>query len=128
MKIEHFAYQVQDPAKVADWYGKHLGFTVKRASDAPVSVRFLADESGQVLIEIYNNPAVSTPDYASMDPLLLHLAFVCEEVPDSCEQLQRAGADLVSGPDVLGNGDQLAMLRDPWGLAIQLCNRSEPMI
>ena len=25
-------------------------------------------------------------------------------------------------------GDQLAMLRDPWGLAIQLVKRSRPMV
>ena len=128
MKIEHFAYQVEDPAGVADWYGRHLGFAVKRSSDEPVPVRFLADESGQVMIEIYNNPAVRAPDYASMDPLLLHLAFVCENVPETCERLEAAGALRISGPDHLENGDQLAMLRDPWGLAIQLCYRGEPMI
>ncbi|MEZ4702532.1 MAG: hypothetical protein R2834_19520 [Rhodothermales bacterium] len=25
-------------------------------------------------------------------------------------------------------GDALAMLRDPWGMAIQLCSRAEPMV
>ena len=128
MKIEHFAYQVEDPAAVSGWYEKHLGFVVKRSSDAPVPVRFLADESGQVMIEVYNNPAVRTPDYASMDPLLLHLAFVCENVPETCERLEAAGAVRISGPDRLENGDELAMLRDPWELAIQLCCRREPMI
>ncbi len=128
MKIEHFAYQVEKPAKVADWYGEHLGFTVKRGSDTPVPVRFLADESGDVMIEIYNNPKVTTPEYGSMDPLILHLAFVCDTVPATAERLVAAGAELIIGPEKLGNGDELAMLRDPWGLAIQLCYRAEPMI
>jgi glyoxylase I family protein len=128
MKIEHFAYQVEEAAAVADWYGEHLGFTVKRASDSPVPVRFLADESGQVMIEIYNNPAVKTPDYASMDPLVLHLAFVCDDILETIARLTKAGALLLSGPDHLPTGDTLAMLRDPWGLAIQLCRRADPMI
>ena len=128
MKIEHFAYQIETPGAVAEWYCKHLGFEVKRTADSPVPVRFLADETGQVMIEIYNNPAVNTPDYASMDPLVLHMAFVCDTVPETAGRLTAAGAVLVSGPERLGNGDELAMLRDPWGLAIQLCYRGEPMI
>lgn len=128
MKIEHFAYQVEAPAKSADWYCENLGFVIKRESDIPVPVRFLADETGQVMLEIYNNRRITTPDYRSMDPLLLHLAFVCNDVPETANRLIAAGATLVSGPERLDSGDELAMLRDPWGLAIQLCKRSQPMI
>jgi len=128
MRIEHFGYQVEKPADVADWYCEHLGFVVKRAQDEPVPVRFLADESGRLMIEIYNNPQVSAPDYAAMDPLLLHVAFVCTDVPATVQRLTVAGAKLVSGPEILPNGDELAMLRDPWGLSIQLAKRGEPMV
>ena len=128
MKIEHFGYQVEKPAETADWYCEHIGFTVKRAADEPVPVRFLADESGTVMIEIYNNPKVTAPDYGSMDPLILHMAFVCADVPATTDRLVAAGATLITGPETLANGDQLAMLRDPWGLAIQLAHRADPMI
>ena len=128
MRIEHFAYQVEKVAESADWYCNNLGFTVKRSADAPVPVRFLADQTGQVMIEIYNNPAVTTPDYASMDPLLLHLAFVCKDVPGTTERLVEAGATRISGPEILATGDELSILRDPWGMAIQLCKRANPMV
>lgn len=128
MKIEHFAYQVNDPFAVADWYTSNFGFTVKRSAKAPVPVCFLADGAGDVMIEIYNNPVVVTPDYASMDPLILHLAFVCDTVAEKVKELTDAGATLLSGPETTPSGDTLAMLRDPWGLAIQLCKRAEPMI
>ena len=85
-------------------------------------------ESGDVMIEIYNNPAATTPDYSAMHPLILHLAFVCKNVEKTTARLTEAGATAVSGPDYMPNGDILAMLRDPWGLAIQLCDRNEPMI
>jgi glyoxylase I family protein len=127
MKIEHFAYQVVDAAAVADWYIDHMGFSVKRGNDDPFAVRFLADESGDVMIEIYSNPAMDTPDYASMDPLILHMAFVCNDIAGTIERLTIAGATLVL-EETTSMGDSLAMLRDPWGLAIQLCHRSSPMI
>ena len=128
MKIEHFAFQVNDTIAVANWYCKHFGFSVKKAVDQPFPVRFLADESRDVMIEIYSNPTVKTPDYYNMHPLILHVAFVCPNVDETTKRLITAGATLVSGPDLLPNGDQLAMLRDPWGLAIQLCFRMQAMV
>lgn len=128
MEIEHAAFQVEDTIAMADWYCKHLGFAEKRGSDEPFPVRFLADESGDVMIEIYSNPAIQIPDYATMDPLILHMAFVCAEVPQTIERLTSAGASLLSGPETTPAGDTLAMLRDPWGLAIQLCYRAKPMV
>lgn len=128
MKIEHAAYQVKDAVGMARWYSEHLGFITKRGREKPFPVYFLADETGKVMIEIYTNPAVDVPDYPSMDPLILHLAFVCPDVPRMVEGLKEAGAMLVSGIDTLENGDVLAMMRDPWGFAIQLCDRGEPMV
>ena len=76
VKIEHFALQVSDPVAMAEWYVKHLGFSVARASGEPAHGRFLLDGGGSVMLEIYRNPKASVPDYSKMDPLLLHLAFV----------------------------------------------------
>ncbi len=127
MKIEHLALQVPDPAAMAQWYCKYLGFTVKRSADTPVPVRFIADTSGSTILEIYNNPKVPIPDYSSMDPLLLHVAFACDDVPAVFETLKAAGAKKITAPEFLDNGDHLAMLRDPWGLAVQLVNRAHPL-
>ncbi len=127
MKIEHFALQVEKPAEVAQWYCDSFGFTIKRAADSPVCVRFLADSCGDVMLEIYNNPRVKTPNYAEMDPLLVHVAFVCEDVDASIARLEKNGATLVV-VDHLPNGDILAMMRDPWGLAIQLAKRPTSML
>jgi catechol 2,3-dioxygenase-like lactoylglutathione lyase family enzyme len=127
MKIEHVAFQVADPAAMADWYAKHLGFCVCRSSDGPVVARFMADDSGAVMLEVYRNLSVPVPDYGSMDPALLHVAFVCEDVAGAIARLTAAGASLVRGPEILSE-DELAMLRDPWGLAIQLAKRKQPMI
>ena len=128
MKIEHAGLQVAHPAEMADWYVTHLGFVCKRAGDSPVPVRFIADDSGGVMLEVYNNPAVQPPDYASMNPLLLHVAFACDNVPGTVDRLLKAGASLVSPPETIPTGDEIAMLRDPWGLAIQLARRKTSMV
>jgi len=128
MKIEHIGLQVADPAAMADWYIAHLGFVCKRAGDTPVPVRFIADEGGAVMLEVYHNPTVTTPDYPAMDLLLLHVAFVCDDVPGTADRLVRAGATVLSPPQTAPNGDVLAVLRDPWGLAIQLCRRASPLV
>jgi catechol 2,3-dioxygenase-like lactoylglutathione lyase family enzyme len=127
MKIEHIAFQVADPATMADWYVRHLGFSVRRSSEEPVVARFLADVSGAVMLEVYRNPKVPVPDYASMDPALLHVAFLCDDLSGTIAHLTAAGASLVCGPEMLGE-DELAMLRDPWGLALQLAKRKHAMI
>ncbi|MEZ4702531.1 MAG: VOC family protein [Rhodothermales bacterium] len=128
MRIEHWGYQVADPAATAAWYAEHLGFTVTRLLHNNANAHFLADGSGRVMIEIYNNPRISVPDYAAMDPLLAHLAFVCDDVPATIAALVAAGATVVGPAQTTPAGDTLAMLRDPWGMAIQLCHRAEPMV
>ena len=128
MKIEHAAYQVQDPVSVADWYVKHLGLTVKRSQKASPFGYFLADDGDAVMLEIYNNPKASVPSYAEMDPLLLHIAFHTDDIATTMNRLIDAGATAVGEIQSNDVGDQLAMLRDPWGLAIQLVTRKQRMI
>ena len=129
MKIEHMAWQVLDPHAVAAWYVEHLGFTIKRSAREPVPVVFMADGSGQVMIEVYCNPKAPVFDYAKLDPLQLHLAFVSDDIPGDTHRLLSAGCELVQE---IGDGspdaDHITMLRDPFGFAIQFCRRAEPMV
>ena len=127
MKIEHVAFNMADPRAAATWYCTHLGFTVKRQLDKPPHTHFLADSTGQVMIEIYNNPPDQVPNYRAMNPLLLHLAFVSQDPTADAARLIAAGAEEVDDLQ-LADGSHLKMLRDPWGFAIQLCKRGRPMI
>ena len=127
MKIEHAAWTVEDPAAAAEWYVEHLGMQIVRSGGPPAHARFLADSTGRVLLEIYNNPKVSVPDYRRTDPLIIHLAFNVDDVPAEHQRLLAAGATEVDPVGVLENGDTLSMLRDPWGFPVQLMKRSKPM-
>lgn len=127
MKIEHFAINVEEPLAMAEWYEKYMGMEiVKQSKEAPY-MTFLADDSGQVMIEIYKNPADEVPDYKNMNPLIVHLAFVSDQPDEDKNRLVDAGAS-VESDEHLEDGSHLVMLRDPWGVCIQLCKRGKPMI
>lgn len=127
MKIEHFAFNVEDPVGMSQWYVTHLGMNIVRMDKNPPFTTFLADGSGQVMIEFYNNPADAVPDYRNMDPLIVHLAFVSEDPSVDKERLIEAGAQLADEIH-LDDGSHLLMLRDPWGFPIQFCKRGTPML
>ena len=127
MKIEHFALNVPEPAAMADWYTEHLGMTIVRQQKEAPYMTFLADESGQVMIEIYKNDAAPIPAYKNQDPLVVHLAFVSKQPKEDKMRLQKAGAREVSD-DITDAGDHIIMMQDPWGFSIQLCKRANSML
>ena len=101
-KIEHMALNVADPVAMAAWYEEHLGFSVVRHIEGPAQTHFLADNSGSMLIEIYNNPPEQVPNYDRMDPLQLHLAVVSNDPAGDAERIGIIGrgqpvADIESG-------------------------------
>jgi len=128
VKIEHTAYQVEDPVSLAAWYVAHLGLRIKRSQQKSPFGYFLADDGDTVMLEFYRQEAMPVPDYRSMDPLLLHLAFLADDLVSTRARLLAAGATPEGEAFTNAAGDEVAMLRDPWGLAIQLIRRAEPMI
>jgi catechol 2,3-dioxygenase-like lactoylglutathione lyase family enzyme len=127
MKLEHVALLVADPVSMASWYEQHLGMRVVRTGEAPGHARFLADDAGASVLEVYaGTPPV--PDYGAMDPALLHVAFAVEDVVGTRARLLAAGATPVGDVVVTPAGDRFAMLRDPWGLALQLARRGQPLV
>ncbi len=127
LRLEHVALNVADPRATADWYVTHLGMRVVRQVDGPPHTRFLADAGGTSVVEVYGSADARVPDYATMDPLELHLAFASHDVDADRDALVRAGATALSDTR-LPDGSRLLMLRDPWGLAVQLCARATPLL
>lgn len=128
MRIEHVAFNVPDPAAQADWWVAHLGMRIAYAGGPPVHGRFLADEGGHVMAELYRNEKAPVPDYASLDPLVLHVAFLTEDVGATARRLLEAGATPAVEPFVSDMGDDVAIVRDPWGFPVQLIRRARAML
>jgi hypothetical protein len=125
MRIEHLAINLDTPADWATWYVRHCGFKVVRAQAGPPWTQFIADSHGAVLVEAYDRTDKPRVDWPQADPILFHLALVSESLEADAQRLCAAGATRIEGgADTDGYG--LIMLRDPWGVPLQLCRRREP--
>ncbi len=127
MKFEHFALNVPDSVKMAEWFVEHFGMQIVISVEGKPHTRFLADETGRVVMELYTNTGALIPDYYDTHPLIFHRAFQVEDAAATKERLLAAGAEFVE--DVrTADGSVLCMLRDPWGVPLQLCQRARPFV
>jgi catechol 2,3-dioxygenase-like lactoylglutathione lyase family enzyme len=127
LTIEHVACNVSNPAAMAAWYVEHLGMRIVRQSSTAPYIHFLADAAGRTVLEIYSNAADPVPDYPAMHPLRFHIAFATTDPDGSRAALVAAGATAVDD-QTTADGSRLIMLRDPWGLPLQLCRRATPLV
>ena len=123
MKFEHYAINVADSVAVANWYVENCGLKAVVALTDPPYTRFLADETGRVFNEFYANENAPVPNYTEMSHLTYHLAFQVSDVEAEKERLMTAGCSYVEELNP-NEGTRLIMLRDPFGIALQLCQRS----
>ena len=119
MKLEHVAVDVPDAEAFKAWWCENLGFRVSSNPD------FIMDDSGEAGLEVYRTGETpSAPDYKSMNSMTFHVAFVSDDVKADADRLVAAGATLeqikLDNPAF-----HMAILRDPWGVAIQLCRREK---
>ena len=110
---------------MADWYCTHLAMTIARSD--PGKKVFLADEAGVVVFELYANEDQPKLDLAETSWAALHIAFVVDEMKPVLDALTAAGATIETPPTDAA-GDTLTMLRDPFGLALQLVERKTPIL
>jgi catechol 2,3-dioxygenase-like lactoylglutathione lyase family enzyme len=125
MIFEHFALNVTDVHAVVRWYTENLGFTIARKRDDAPFTHFLADDAGHIIVELYSNPSAAVTDFASAHPLCFHFAVVSGAAREDCARLEKAGAKFFV-EDALPDGSVLIMMRDPWGVPLQLCQRTKP--
>ena len=118
MRLEHIAIDVADPAAFKEWWTRHLGMRLSSVNDA-----FVTDDSGTFVLEVYRaGTTPSAPDYRALDPMIFHVAFLSDDVDADVARLVAAGAEKVEV--VHKPGFDMAMLRDPQGVAVQLVKRA----
>ena len=126
MRFEHVALNVPDARATAAWYVENLGMQVVRAMDRPPYAHFMADSAGRTALELYTNTSAPVPDYGEMNRYTLHVAFAVEDAAAVRDRLVAAGATLIDESGSL-ESSILVFLRDPWGVTLQLCQRSRPL-
>jgi uncharacterized glyoxalase superfamily protein PhnB len=125
---EHMAFNVKDPPTIAQWYVDHMEMKIYRSGPPPSSTRFVGDAAGNMMFELYNNPAAPPLDYPAFSHMSMHLAFMVDNVKTTRDSLLVAGAKIVEDITTTPSGDQVLMMRDPFGLAIQFVMRVNPML
>ncbi|MEM7801043.1 MAG: VOC family protein [Chloroflexota bacterium] len=127
MKIEHIAINVSEPQAMAAWWSEHLDLQIIRADQEPPYITFLSDDGHQTLLEIYANPKGEFPNYPEMSIFTFHIAFAVEDIEAESARLIAAGAAAAGEILTMGNGDRLGFVRDPWGITIQILQRTAPL-
>ena len=127
MIFEHFALNVSNPVEMGDWYVNNLEMKIVKSIDKATFARFLADKTGRVVLELYSNNSARIPEYKNAHPLEFHFAFMVEDASFLRDKLLNAGATLEEELK-LDDGSHLVMLRDPFGVPLQLCKRGTPMM
>ena len=126
MNLEHIAINVPNVRAAAQWYANNLDMRIVLSANQPPYMHFLADNKGSMM-EFYSRTDVAPPDYQSLNPFNLHLAFQVDDIVGKRDALIRAGASLEDDITPTSVGDQLAFLRDPWGVPLQLVKRNKSL-
>ncbi len=123
MVFEHFAINVKNIDEVIQWYVMNLGLKVASKQKEPPFMTFLADCTSRVFIELYHRPDEMISEFSKQHPLTFHVAFVSENAEEDRLRLEKEGAVFVEEVRK-EDGSHLIMLRDPWGMPLQLCQRT----
>lgn len=124
MIFEHFAINVADVNAVVEWYTANLKVQVASAQQEPPFMTFLADSGGRVFVELYHRPEEAITDFTKQHFLTFHLAMVSDNAEADKKRLAEVGASFVEEVKKQ-DGSHLVMLRDPWGMPLQLCQRTD---
>ena len=122
MKLEHVALNVPDVPKVVAWYVEQLGFRIYRREAVAPFKTFLCSSVGEVMLEFYTNHDAAIPIYSQQNPAVFHLGLLVDDANSERARLAAAGATFVSST-ITPDGTTLIMMRDPWGISLQLCQR-----
>jgi glyoxylase I family protein len=127
MTFEHFALNVSKPVEMGKWYVDNCEMKIVRSMDDYPYTRFLTDKDGRIMLEIYSNTSAKIPEYKDQNPLEFHFALTVKDPIQVKDKLISAGAKYVEEVR-MDDGSHLIMLRDPFGVPLQLCKRGKPMI
>ena len=125
MVFEHIALNVKNIQDIKNWYVANVGLkVVSEQTEAPF-MTFLEDSTGRVILELYHRPEEEITDFETKHPLTFHMAFVSQNAEKDKIRLMDKGASFVEEIKKV-DGSYLVMLRDPWGMPLQICHRTKP--
>jgi len=128
VRFEHIAFHVLDPVATAKWYTDNLGMKIVRVDGNPINIVFVADSITHMMVEFFRATNYPLFEPTKINPMSLHLAFSTPNIVETQKKLVDGGATIIDSLRKTVSGDQVLMLRDPWGLPLQFAERVKPMI
>ena len=120
----HTRIRVSDLDRSIDWYGKHLGFSVKSKSDnSPSGNRIVHLELPG---NLHTLELTWSADYHLQVPEdLMHLAVGVPDLVAYCDRLEREGVEIwpQGWREQFLEGRKMAFIDDPDGYEIELLER-----
>lgn len=127
MRFEHTAYNVLEPVAQVKWYVENVGMKVLRANETAPFVHFISDAENRLTLEFYHSPNGLVPNYFEINVWTQHIAFNSSDIAADIARLEAAGGKQDGEAVHFPNGDSVVFVRDPWGLTLQLVQRSTPL-
>ena len=119
--LEHTAIASPDPAKLAEWYVRHLDFRINHTYAGNYFVRA---QDGSML-EIIPSEGERLPQQMK-DPGLRHLAIDVEDFDAGVQELRNRGVTLLGEP-FQNQGNRLVFFADADGNLLHLIKRPQPL-
>lgn len=119
--LEHTAIASPDPRKLAEWYVRHLEFTINFTYDGNY---FVKAQNGAML-EIIPSEGERAPQKMK-DPGIRHLAIQVDDFDAAYERLKAEGVTFATGP-INNQGNRLVFFTDGDGNLVHLIHRQKPL-
>jgi len=122
--IEHLGFVVSAPATAALWYKEHLGFRVLRTAPDG-SVAFVQCPDTELILELIAEGETRAGAKDLRHPLQVHLAVRTDAFEEDRDRLIGAGASFALHCETSDPEARVCVLADPFGLYLQLAQRSK---
>ena len=123
-RINHIHLKSPDPEKTADWYVRAFNFEIVSDTVRPVGDRFIRckSEDGGMAVNISGARTGETlgPGDANPHHGLEHFGFDTVDIAADIERLEGLGAKLMEGPMEQPGGVQIAFMKAPDDVRIEL--------
>ena len=118
--VDHPAIAADDVLKLADWYVKVMGLTIKAKTETNTH---LLEGADGVFLELMQNDGTARPQRTTFAPGLSHLAFRVKDYAAAEQALTAAGVKWAGDEGKAVGGGRLRSFLDCEGNLLQIVQR-----
>jgi lactoylglutathione lyase len=124
IRFSHTIFYVKDVVQAVDFYEKAFGLKIKFIHESSMYAEL---ETGNVILAFANEelgkmnlPDGFQPSSLNDLPQACEIVFSTDDPHAAFEKAEKAGAILISSPQMKPWGQEVAYVRDPFGILIEI--------